>query len=261
MSLARIRARKTPQPVPTASDGKEEYVHTLFNSIAGRYDLMNLLMTGGLVKLWHRVVMREAGVRTGTTGLDVCCGTGELALAMAARSGDKGKITGIDFSEEMLAVAAAKIQRRGLAGRIELVQGNALQMPFADNSFDCATVGFALRNVTDIPKAVAEMVRVVKPGGNVVCLDLARPANRFFQIPYRFYFYRVVPLLGRLNERRKMPDGKPRPYTYLPNSLHTFPDQDRLAEIFREAGLCDVHYHGLAGTVVAVHTGTKPLPN
>ncbi|MCL4514804.1 MAG: bifunctional demethylmenaquinone methyltransferase/2-methoxy-6-polyprenyl-1,4-benzoquinol methylase UbiE [Firmicutes bacterium] len=258
MSLGKMLARKNVPPVPGASEGKAEYVHTLFNSIAGRYDLMNLLMTGGLVKLWHRVVMREAGVGPGTRGLDVCCGTAELALAMAVKSGGRGKITGIDFSEEMLAVAAGKIRRRGLAGRIELVQGNALELPFPDNTFDCATVGFALRNVTDIPKAVAEMARVVKPGGKVVSLDLARPTNRLFQIPYRVYFHHVVPLLGRLNEQRRMPNGQSRPYTYLPNSLRTFPDQNRLAEIFREAGLSDVHYHGLAGAVVAVHTGTKP---
>ena len=152
---------------------KDRYVHELFNSIAADYDRMNLLMTWGMLPRWQSFMLNKTGLKEGGHGLDVCCGTGELAFKMAKLVGKTGNISGLDFSENMLAVAKEKLTVSD-AKNINFVQGDALELPFEDNSFDAATNGFALRNVTDIPKAIKEMARVVKPGGKVVCLEIGR---------------------------------------------------------------------------------------
>lgn len=229
------------------SEGKEKYVHELFSSIARRYDMMNTVLSFGLDKYWRRVAARLA-LPSGTgRALDVCCGTGMLTLEMA--SSTDGQVVGVDFCEEMLAVARQRARKRG-ARNVEFIWGDALNLPFEDSSFDCATIAFALRNVTDIKACLGEMARVVRPGGRVVSLDLARPSGRFFSHLYFLYFERIIPLLGRLGVRKKGP------YEYLVYSLRVFPHQLEILEIFREAGLRSPRVYELTGGIVAVHMGT-----
>ncbi|MFZ5943025.1 MAG: demethylmenaquinone methyltransferase [Bacillota bacterium] len=237
---------------------KDKYVKNLFNSIAGKYDLMNLLMTWGMLPGWQRFVLKKTALKKGSHGLDVCCGTGELALQMRRIVGEEGQVYGLDFSENMLVVAEEKA--KGLAyGNLAFVQGDALDMPFADNTFDGATNGFALRNVIDIPRTIKEMTRVVKPGGRVVCLEVSRPLNPVLRMGFNLYFFKVVPLIGQIAGKGNTIDNKYPAYTWLPESLKTFPDQEKLKEIFIGAGLEQVEYFGLSGGIVTVHVGTKPL--
>ncbi len=240
--------------------GKEKYIHRLFDSIATRYDLMNLVLTGGLVRYWQKVFRGYTGLRPGDRALDVCCGTAELALIMARQVGRAGRVYGLDFSRRMLEVAHRKVASSPYAGMIELVEGNALHLPFADNTFNCAAIGFALRNVSDIRRVLAEMARVVAPGGRVVSLELTKPENVLFRSGYYLYFYHVVPLLGRLVEKGWPAGEGKRPYTWLPYSLTRFPDLHHLAAIFRQVGLVDLVVRPLSGGVVAIHAGTKPAP-
>lgn len=245
------------------TEGKERYVRTLFDSIAPRYDLMNLVMTGGLVRLWHQRFRTYTGLQSGGTALDCACGTGDLTILAARQVGPSGKVTGLDFSAEMLAFGQKKIKAAGVDGWTDLVRGDAMNLPFPDNTFDCATIGFALRNVADIQRTVAEMTRVVRPGGRVISLEISKPKNPLIRFPYFLYFYNVVPLIDRILSwigcaGSESNGVKVRPYTYLPHSLTNFPDQDRLAGIFKEAGLKSVTYEGLTGGVVSIHCGTKP---
>ena len=237
------------------SVGKENYVRTLFDSIAPHYDFLNLVMTGGLVRWWHRAFARSTRLRPGDTALDLACGTGDLTAICARQVGPRGHVVGLDLSQEMLSLARRKLSAQGLEQWTELVLGNALELPFADESFDCASIGFALRNVVDIERTLREMARVVRPGGRVVAMEISKPQNRLIRWPYFVYFYNIVPLLDRAYG---WVGGKVRPYTYLPHSLTHFPDQERLAETFRSAGLTDVYYQGLTGGVVTLHVGVKP---
>ncbi|HEY3315638.1 MAG TPA: ubiquinone/menaquinone biosynthesis methyltransferase [Bacillota bacterium] len=243
-----------------ARQGKELYVHNLFAAIAHHYDVMNMVMSAGMLRLWQRAFAARTGLQPGGRALDVCAGTAELSLVMARQVGSGGQVTGIDFSPEMLEVGRAKAQaaRAGVSGLapIELVEGDALALPFAADRFDCAATGFALRNVKDVPGAVAEMVRVVRPGGRVVSLELSKPLNPFIREPYYLYFYHVVPILGWIIDPKT--ERRLRAYGWLPKSLIPFPTQDGLADIFRRAGLVDVGYRGLTGGIVSVHWGTKP---
>lgn len=242
--------------------GKERYVQALFNSIARYYDLMNLVMTGGMVKLWHRAFAGVTGLRPGARALDVACGTADLTLICARQVAPSGQVVGVDFSADMLAVGRRKVAAAGLEGIVELREGDAMALPFPDDQFDCASIGFALRNVADIKRTLREMARVVRPGGRVVSLEISRPRSRWFRPLFLFYFYRVVPAIDRvlaaLGPHARAGDAVVRPYTYLPHSLTHFPDPDRLAAMFEEAGLTGVFYRPLSGGVVTLHVGTKP---
>lgn len=245
--------------------GKERYVQTLFNSIARYYDLMNLVMTGGMVKLWHRAFAGVTGLRPGGRALDVACGTADLTLVCARQVGPTGKVIGVDFAADMLAIGRRKVAAAGFDSSVELRQGDAMALPFPDDRFDCASIGFALRNVADIAQTLREMTRVVRPGGRVVSLEISRPQNRWFRPLFLFYFYRVVPVIDRvlsaLGPQARAGVAVVRPYTYLPHSLTHFPDQDRLAAMFEQAGLTGVYYRPLSGGVVTLHVGTKPGQN
>ncbi|NPV73713.1 MAG: demethylmenaquinone methyltransferase [Pelotomaculum sp.] len=230
---------------------KEEYVHAVFSSIAHRYDLLNTALTFNLDKHWRRFAVNQAGLKPGGKGLDVCCGTGMLALEQARAVGLSGRVVGLDFCENMLAKAVENIRRTPYHGVIELIKGNAMELPFPDSTFDCATIGFALRNVPDIKRVIAEMCRVVKPGGRVVSLELAKPGIPVFKQLYYIYFNYLVPLLGRLGV------GLSGPYRWLPDSLKEFPHQSEIRDIFTGAGLADAHYYELTGGIVAVHIGCK----
>ncbi|MHB1406321.1 MAG: bifunctional demethylmenaquinone methyltransferase/2-methoxy-6-polyprenyl-1,4-benzoquinol methylase UbiE [Desulfitobacteriaceae bacterium] len=235
-----------------AGKDKATYVRDMFNTIAGRYDLMNTLMSLGMDRRWRQVAVRFSGAKPGDKMLDVCCGTGQLSYELAKTVGPKGQVTGVDFSEKMLAEAKVLVKDKPLAQNIKLLQGDAMALPFADNSFDGATVGWGLRNLPDLMKGIQEMTRVVKPGSWVVSLDMAKPSTPVFKETYWLYFEKLVPAMGKLWA------GKKSAYSYLHDSARTFPAQDRLARIFKECGLTETGYRSLAGGVVAVVYGKKP---
>ncbi|WP_418792511.1 demethylmenaquinone methyltransferase [Phosphitispora sp. TUW77] len=224
----------------------------MFNSIARRYDLMNTLMTAGMDRSWRKYTVRCSELKTGGYGLDVCCGTGMLTMEQARTVGPGGRVVGLDFSENMLAIARENIKGFKLRENIRLIQGNAMELPFEDNSFDCATVGWGLRNVPDILTVVKEMTRVVKPGGKVVSLDMAQVTAPVIKQCYWLCFEKIIPAMGRLAA------GNKGAYGYLHDSAKVFPPQWELAEIFAQAGLTETGYRNLVGGIVAVVEGRKP---
>lgn len=230
---------------------KEEFVYNVFSSIAHRYDALNTALSFNRDKYWRRFTIENSGLKPGNKGLDVCCGTGMLALEQAKAVGLDGHVVALDFCENMLTRAVENIRKTPYKEVIELVRGNAMDLPFSDNTFDSATIGFALRNVPDIKRVINEMCRVVKPGGRVVSLELAKPGKPVFKQLYFFYFNYLVPVLGKLGI------GFSGPYSWLPDSLKKFPHQSEIVDIFTQSGLVDVHYHELTGGVVAVHIGCK----
>jgi demethylmenaquinone methyltransferase/2-methoxy-6-polyprenyl-1,4-benzoquinol methylase len=213
-----------------------ESVRAMFDRIAPVYDAMNRTMTAGLDRRWRRATA-EAVVRPGDVVLDACCGTGDLALA-DVRAG--GRVMGIDFSERMLERARLK------APELEWINGDLLALPFGDESFDAATVGFGVRNVDDLVQALAELRRVLRPDGRLGILEITRPHGLLSPF-YRLWFDGVVPLLGKL-----LPGGSA--YTYLPASVRRFPEPDELAALIAAAGFRDVRYRTFAGGIVALHT-------
>ncbi len=214
-----------------------EGVRAMFDRIAPVYDAMNRVMTAGLDGRWRRETA-AAVVSPDDRVLDVCCGTGDLALA-SARAG--GRVTGLDFSERMLERARRK------SGEIEWVQGDALALPFEDDSFDAATVGFGVRNLEDLDRGLGELARVLRTGGRLGVLEITRPKGLLSPF-YSVWFGGVVPVLGKL-----LPGGSA--YTYLPASVKRFPGPENLARFLREAGFSDVRYRLFAGGIVALHTG------
>jgi demethylmenaquinone methyltransferase/2-methoxy-6-polyprenyl-1,4-benzoquinol methylase len=214
-----------------------EGVRKMFDRIAPIYDAMNRLMTAGLDRRWRRETA-AAVVRPGDRVLDVCCGTGDLALA-AAEAG--GKVTGLDFSEAMLERARRK------APAIEWVSGDALALPFADDSFEAVTIGFGLRNLADAEPGLAELRRVLSPGGRVAILEITRPRGVLRPF-YRLWFDGVIPLAGKV-----LPGGSA--YSYLPASVRRFPDPEGLAKLMDDAGFEDIRWRLFAGGIVALHTG------
>jgi demethylmenaquinone methyltransferase/2-methoxy-6-polyprenyl-1,4-benzoquinol methylase len=213
-------------------------VRTMFDRIAPVYDVMNRVMTAGLDVRWRRLAAASV-VRPGDRVLDAACGTGDLAVADAKAGA--GKVTGLDFSEEML------VRARRKAPELEWVRGDLLALPFADATFDAATVGFGVRNVADLELALRELRRVLRPGGGLAILEITQPRGLLRPF-YSLWFDRIVPLLGKA-----LPGGAA--YTYLPASVKRFPDAERLAALMREAGFADVRVRLLAGSIVALHTG------
>lgn len=230
---------------------KEKYVRSVFKTIARRYDLLNTVLSFNQDKYWRRFAVEKTGLEEGGKALDVCCGTGLLTLEMAKRVGSGGSVTGVDFCEEMLSVGRANIEKTSYRQVIALMNGNAMALPFADQSFDCVTSAFALRNVPDIGQAVQEMRRVARAGGRVVSLDLAKPGAPVFKQMYYLYFENILPCLGRLGL------GLDGPYRWLPESLRQFPHQMELCEVFSRAGLREVCCYELTGGIAAVHVGVK----
>lgn len=230
---------------------KEEYVHALFSSIAHRYDLLNTVLSFNQDKAWRRFAVRQSGLKSGGYGLDVACGTGMLSFEQAKAVGATGRVTGVDFCEEMLKKAEDNLKKTPYQGILSFMQGNAVALPFPDNTFDCATIGFALRNVPDVRKTIEEMARVVKPGGKVVNLELGKPGALGFKQAYWLYFDKLVPVMGRLGV------GLKGPYSYLPNSLKHFMHQTEIRELFTELGLAEAKNYDLTGGIVAVQVGTK----
>jgi demethylmenaquinone methyltransferase / 2-methoxy-6-polyprenyl-1,4-benzoquinol methylase len=212
-------------------------VRTMFDRIAPVYDVMNRVMSAGLDQRWRRLTA-GAVVRPGDRVLDACCGTGDLALAAAAKG---GRVAGLDFSERMLERARRK------SPAVDWVRGDLLELPFAEGSFDAATIGFGARNVLDLDRALSELRRVLRPGGRLAILEITRPSGVLAPF-YRLWFDTLVPLAGKL-----LPGGSA--YTYLPASVRRFPGPDELADLLRRTGFTDVRYRLLAGGIVALHTG------
>ena len=224
---------------------EEPQVEAMFDRIAGVYDLMNSLMTAGLHHRWRRRAVDLARVGPGDSALDVASGTGDLAIELASRVGGAGSVIGSDFSEQMLSRARVK------APNLEWQQANALQLPYETDQFDAVTVGFGARNFSELDRGLAEMVRVVRPGGRVVVLEITTPTRPPLSSFFRLWFDRLVPLIGRIA-------GDPDAYSYLPSSVRRFPDARTLASRLSEAGLTDVAYLLTAGGIIAIHSGTKP---
>ena len=220
-------------------------VREMFDRISPSYDRMNRVMSLGMDGRWRRGAVASARVHPGDAALDVCCGTGDLAVELRRAVGPSGRVVGLDFSPRMLSVAEAKSRQ------VEWLQGDALELPFADDSFAAATVAWGVRNLADHERGFREMARVVRPGGRVVCLERSTPPR--WAAPFsRLWTDRAVPLLGRVLAR----DAEA--YAYLPESVHRFPGPAELAGIMRAAGLEQVAFRRLMFGVVAIHWGTVP---
>jgi demethylmenaquinone methyltransferase/2-methoxy-6-polyprenyl-1,4-benzoquinol methylase len=236
--------------IEVESKTKEQFVHSVFESIAPKYDMMNNILSFRRHKAWRKFTMNKIQVKPGETAIDLCCGTCDWTISLAKASGS-GSIVGLDFSQNMLDYGADKIKQLGLDKQIKLIRGNAMSLPYEDNTFDYATIGFALRNVPDLEQVIREMQRVVKPGGMVVSLELSKPTWQPFKAMYYFYFQKVLPVLGKLIAKRY------EQYRWLPESLVNFPDHIQLAAIFRKQGLQQVEAYPLTGGVAALHIGLK----
>ncbi|MFC2948309.1 demethylmenaquinone methyltransferase [Virgibacillus sediminis] len=229
---------------------KEERVHHVFEKIYTKYDSMNSIISFQRHKSWRKDVMKKMKVREGASALDVCCGTGDWAISLAEAVGENGKVVGLDFSQNMLSVAKEKKERSSL-DQLELVHGNAMELPFADNSFDYVTIGFGLRNVPDYMTVLKEMYRVVRPGGLVVCLETSQPTLIGYRQLYYFYFRFIMPAIGRLMAKSY------KEYAWLNESARNFPDKDTLKRMFYNAGFSTVHVKSYTGGVAAMHMGIK----
>ncbi len=236
------------QSVPRGQ--KAQRVRGVFDSVAGRYDLMNDLMSGGVHRLWKRFTLQLTHLRPGQQALDVAGGTGDLSAAMARQVGPDGLVILTDINAAMLARGRDRLIDEGLVGNVRCLQANAEQLPFADDSFHCVTIGFGLRNVTDKPAALRAMRRVLKPGGQLLVLEFSRPAAPLRPL-YDAYSFHILPRLGRLVAQDEAS------YRYLAESIRMHPDQETLKAMMQEAGLEDCQYHNLSGGIVAVHRGYK----
>jgi len=227
---------------------KERYVNQLFGSIAPKYDLMNSVISLGRHKGWRKLAVKETGIATGGSAIDVAAGTGDLTLELAQAAGPDGNVIGADFCEEMLVRAVEKLSK---TSGVELVAANAEHLPFPENTFDCATIGFALRNVANVSSAVAEMTRVTKPGGRVISLEILGPDSWVLQPFWKLYFSGIMPRIAWIFGAKK------EPYKYLPDSVARFYSREELADIFRKCGLTDIRIRNLTLGTVCIHIGTK----
>jgi demethylmenaquinone methyltransferase / 2-methoxy-6-polyprenyl-1,4-benzoquinol methylase len=224
-----------------------EQVNRMFDRVAGRYDLLNSLMSAGLHHGWRERAADKAELEPGDSALDVCCGTGDLTLELAGRVAPGGHVVGCDFSEPMLDLAREKTAQRGAAG-VRFEWADALKLPYDAGRFDAVTVGFGVRNFADHDRGLQEMARVLRPGGRLVVLEFTRPTRPPFSTFYSLWFDRIAPILGRLSD-------DPEAYAYLAESVRTFPGPHGLAEKMEIAGLGRIRYTILAGGIVTIHTG------
>ena len=230
---------------------KSARVRGVFDSVAANYDLMNDLMSGGLHRLWKRFALAQTGLRPGQRALDVACGTGDLGAGVARQVGREGLAVLTDVNREMLSRGRDRLIDRGLAAQVEYVIAKAECLPFRDRSFDCVTIGFGLRNVTDKAAALASMRRVLRPGGRLLVLEFSKLTIAALRPAYDVYSFNVLPRLGELVA------GDAASYRYLVESIRMHPDQEALKTMLLEAGFDQAEYFNLAAGIVALHRGVK----
>lgn len=235
-----------------ARGAKQKRVAAVFDSVADNYDLMNDLMSMGVHRAWKHFTLELAAVRPGEQVLDLASGTGDLAAGFARRVGADGRVLMSDINGAMLANGRNRMIDRGIVSNIDYCLANAEKLPFADDSFDCVTIGFGLRNVTDKPGALAEMQRVTRPGGRTIVLEFSKPAVPGLGRLYDVYSFSVLPWLGKNVARDEAS------YRYLAESIRMHPDQDTLKAMMSDAGFVRCGYHNLTGGIVAVHRGYAP---
>ena len=226
-------------------------VREVFDSVAAQYDLMNDLMSGGLHRLWKRFTIELSAVRSGQTVLDIAGGTGDLAAKFSKLVGADGKVILADINAAMLSVGRDRLIDKGALSNIDVVQADAQFLPFEDNSIDCITIAFGLRNVTDKAKALRSMHRVLKPGGRVLVLEFSKPTSPLLSKVYDAYSFSALPAMGKL-----ITDDADS-YRYLAESIRKHPDQESLLEMVEDAGFVDCRYHNMTGGIVALHRGIK----
>ncbi|MBH1922064.1 bifunctional demethylmenaquinone methyltransferase/2-methoxy-6-polyprenyl-1,4-benzoquinol methylase UbiE [Serratia surfactantfaciens] len=234
-----------------ARDEKQAMVADVFHSVAAKYDVMNDLMSFGIHRIWKRFTIDCSGVRRGQRVLDLAGGTGDLAAKFSRMVGEQGLVVLADINDSMLKMGREKLRDRGIVGNINYVQANAEALPFPDNYFDCITISFGLRNVTDKDKALRSMFRVLKPGGRLLVLEFSKPLLAPLSKAYDAYSFHVLPKIGELVV--KDPDS----YRYLAESIRMHPDQETLKGMMGNAGFENVTYFNLTGGIVALHRGFK----
>ncbi|MGB8326855.1 MAG: bifunctional demethylmenaquinone methyltransferase/2-methoxy-6-polyprenyl-1,4-benzoquinol methylase UbiE [Steroidobacteraceae bacterium] len=234
-----------------AWDEKQSRVRAVFDSVADNYDLMNDLMSAGVHRIWKRFTLSLANLRPGQRALDVAGGTGDLAAGLAKQVGERGLVVLTDINDAMLQRGRDRLINQGQVANVAFAVANAEALPFADACFDCVTIGFGLRNVTDKARALASMRRVLRPGGQLLVLEFSQPVAPGLKPLYDLYSFRVLPLLGKLVAHDSAS------YRYLAESIRMHPDQEKLLGMMRAAGLDDCRYHNLSGGIVAVHRGYR----
>lgn len=233
------------------TEAKASAVREMFSAIAYRYDFLNHFLSLGVDITWRKKAVRKFTEMDGKNFLDVACGTGDMSIELVKASQSLARVTGIDFSPEMVKIGRDKMKKQGLESRVDLGIGDALDMQFDDNFFDGSMCAFGVRNFAELATGLKEMARVIKPGGKMVILEFATPSNRLIASLYKFYFTRVLPLIGGIVS------GKKQAYAYLPDSVYKFPTPKKLALKMEEAGLCQVRFTLLTFGICAIHTGVK----
>ena len=237
------------QQVPVKE--KQGKVADVFHSVASKYDIMNDFMSFGIHRLWKRYTINLSGVKKGQRVLDIAGGTGDLTAKFSAMVGEDGEVVLADINSSMLSMGRSRLLDRGIVGNVKFVQANAECLPFPDNHFDCITIAFGLRNVTDIDAALKSMHRTLKPGGRLLILEFSKPVAPGLKPVYDAYSFKVLPALGELVANDK------ESYQYLAESIRMHPDQQTLKDMMSSAGLERCEYFNLSGGIVAVHRGFK----
>lgn len=237
------------QTVPSSE--KSERVAGVFHSVAAKYDLMNDLMSGGVHRVWKHFTIESSAVRTGHRVLDIAGGTGDLAKRFAQIVGQTGEVVLADINDSMLKVGRDKLIDKGAAGNVYCVQADAQYLPFPDNYFNCITIAFGLRNVTDKDLALASMHRVLKPGGRLLVLEFSKPVSPLLEKAYDQYSFNILPKMGELVA------GDSESYAYLAESIRMHPDQETLKGMMTNVGFINAGYNNMTGGIVALHKGFK----
>lgn len=231
---------------------KEKRVAGVFHSVATKYDIMNDLMSFGVHRLWKSFAISLSAVRPGQRILDIAGGTGDLTIPFSRMAGSEGQVILADINESMLKTGRDKLFDQGICDNVEYVQANAESLPFASNTFDCITIAFGLRNVTDKDAAICSMLRCLKPGGRLLILEFSKVKNPLIKKMYDAYSFFVLPVMGKLvaNDAES--------YRYLAESIRMHPDQETLKQMMQQAGFVQVVYHNISAGIVTLHKGIKP---